>query len=196
MLQTPSLFVRVAWWSTVCHCPVPLHPHPHSMGGAPTHVPEASHSACSRKEHELLSCQKVSIRTKKPVFSVLWDQQGPRRNRSSFWTLKHCCLCTGYLLLSQLIMECISQYWYCLDWLMVFNTCWRYSDKSFFPRPQSPYELFLQKSVKATGADVPQAVLDYIRNNDVLILEGCDKVCSHYLEACGDDLSILYHTVW
>ena len=34
----------------------------------------------------------------------------------------------------------------------------------------------LQKSVKATGADVPQAVLDYIRNNDVLILEGCDKV--------------------
>ena len=44
----------------------------------------------------------------------------------------------------------------------------------------------LQKSVKATGADVPQAVLDYIRNNDVLILEGCDKVCSLRLQASSD----------
>ena len=118
--------------------------------------------------------------------ACIWDQ-GPRRNR----TLKHCCLCTGCLLLNQLNTKCISQYWYCMDWSMVFNTCWRYSDKSFFWRLQSPCELFLQKSVKATGADVPQAVLDYIRNNDVLILEGCDKVYLHRLEAYRDDL-ILY----
>ena len=26
------------------------------------------------------------------------------------------------------------------------------------------------------GSDLPHAVLDYIRNNDVAILEGCDKV--------------------
>ena len=44
----------------------------------------------------------------------------------------------------------------------------------------------LQKSVKATGADVPQAVLDYIRNNDVLILEGCDKVCLLHLQASSN----------
>ena len=49
-------------------------------------------------------------------------------------------------------------------------------DRSFFCRQQFHVSFSLQKSVKATGADVPQAVLDYIRNNDVLILEGCDKV--------------------
>ena len=26
------------------------------------------------------------------------------------------------------------------------------------------------------GADLPHALLDYIRNNDVAVLEGCDKV--------------------
>ena len=32
------------------------------------------------------------------------------------------------------------------------------------------------------GQELPLAVLDYIRHNDIPILEGCDKVLSKYQE--------------
>ena len=34
----------------------------------------------------------------------------------------------------------------------------------------------LQVKVEVQGPDIPHAVLDYIRNNDIALLEGCDKV--------------------
>lgn len=34
----------------------------------------------------------------------------------------------------------------------------------------------VQRTVDVQGADLPHALLDYIRNNDVALLEGCDKV--------------------
>ena len=34
----------------------------------------------------------------------------------------------------------------------------------------------MQAKVSVEGSDLPHAVLDYIRNNDVAILESCDKV--------------------
>ena len=42
----------------------------------------------------------------------------------------------------------------------------------------------LQKSIAASvcGQELPLAVLDYIRHNDIPILEGCDKVLSKYQE--------------
>jgi E3 ubiquitin-protein ligase UBR4 len=38
----------------------------------------------------------------------------------------------------------------------------------------------LKRTVDAQGADLPHALLDYIRNNDVALLEGCDKLLSKY----------------
>ena len=32
------------------------------------------------------------------------------------------------------------------------------------------------------GQELPLAVLDYIRHNDIAVLEGCDKVLSKYQE--------------
>ena len=42
----------------------------------------------------------------------------------------------------------------------------------------------MQKSIAASvcGQELPLAVLDYIRHNDIPILEGCDKVLSKYQE--------------
>jgi E3 ubiquitin-protein ligase UBR4 len=40
----------------------------------------------------------------------------------------------------------------------------------------------LKAKVTVEGSDLPHAVLDYIRNNDVAILEGCDKMLSKYQE--------------
>ena len=34
----------------------------------------------------------------------------------------------------------------------------------------------VQGTLTVQGADLPHALLDYIRNNDVALLEGCDKV--------------------
>ena len=33
-----------------------------------------------------------------------------------------------------------------------------------------------QKTIQVSGADLPQAVLEFVRNNDVAVLEACDKV--------------------
>ena len=43
--------------------------------------------------------------------------------------------------------------------------------------------VFLQKSIKSKGADLPQAVLEYIRNSDVAVLEGCDMVSNYSLSS-------------
>ena len=42
----------------------------------------------------------------------------------------------------------------------------------------------LQKSIASSvsGQELPLAVLDYIRHNDIAVLEGCDKVLSKYQE--------------
>ena len=38
----------------------------------------------------------------------------------------------------------------------------------------SPQEASLEDSV--CGADIPPAMLEFIRNNDIAVMEGCDKV--------------------
>jgi E3 ubiquitin-protein ligase UBR4 len=38
----------------------------------------------------------------------------------------------------------------------------------------------LKVTVRAEGPDLPHSVLDYIRNNDIALLEGCDKLLSKY----------------
>jgi E3 ubiquitin-protein ligase UBR4 len=38
----------------------------------------------------------------------------------------------------------------------------------------------LKVTVRAEGPDLPHSVLDYIRNNDIALLEGCDKVCAGF----------------
>ena len=41
--------------------------------------------------------------------------------------------------------------------------------------------------ITVSGSELPQAVLDYIRNNDKAINEGCDKVIQYmYLLIKGD----------
>lgn len=40
--------------------------------------------------------------------------------------------------------------------------------------------MLLQSKLTAKGADLTHALLDYIRNNDVAILEGCEKVCNSH----------------